>query len=111
MQRKIDYEIVVDCYSDEEVHSAWYIYLGDNIEFPFEAVALLKKKEGGTEQKKVTVVGMGNEEQEITGRDFDVEIEAGDYLCKIEFSKLSKIKATAQTLEAFAIWRHWISDR
>lgn len=108
MQRKIDYKIVVDCYCDEEVSSAWYIYLEDNIEFPFEAVASLKKTDGGTAQKKVKVVGMGEEGQEVTGNDFDVEIEAGDYLCKIAFSRLSRIKASKQSLEVFAIWRYWI---
>lgn len=108
MQQKIDDEIVVDCYHEEEVSSAWYIYLEDNVEFPFEAVAQLKKTDGSTAQKKVKVVGLGNEEQEVTGKDFDVEIEQDDYVYKIAFSKLSKIKASAETLEAFAIWRHWI---
>lgn len=108
MQRKIDYEIVVDCYNEDEVSSAWYIYLEDNIAFPFEAVVQREKTDGSTVQKKVKVVGLGNEEQEVTGSDFDVEIEDGDYRCEIAFSNLSKIKAPAKTLEVLAIWRYWI---
>ncbi|MBK4730290.1 hypothetical protein JJD41_10505 [Oxynema sp. CENA135] len=37
IQQRIDDEIIVDAYNDEEVMMSWYCYLQDNISFPFEA--------------------------------------------------------------------------
>lgn len=108
MQHKIDYEIIVDCYDETEVAMGWLVYLEDHIAFPFTATAQLKKTDGTTVQKKVKVVGLADHEEGITGKDFNLEIEAGEYISTIAFSKLSRIKASAETLETFAIWKYWI---
>jgi hypothetical protein len=42
------------------------------------------------------------------GSDFDLEAETGEYISTIAFSKLSKIKASPETLKAFAVWKYWI---
>jgi hypothetical protein len=36
-REKIDMEIIVDCYSDEEIFSGGEAYMGDTLIFPFEA--------------------------------------------------------------------------
>lgn len=46
IQKIIDYEIVVDCYTDEEVNMGWAIFLSENINYPFEAEYKVKTKNG-----------------------------------------------------------------
>ena len=35
IQRKIDFEIVMDCYDDYEIAVSWITTMNDDIEFPF----------------------------------------------------------------------------
>ena len=51
IQRRIDHEIMVDCYGDYEVAMAWQMYFEETLEFPFTATARLKKR-GGFEESK-----------------------------------------------------------
>ncbi len=36
-EHRIDYEIVVDAYTEDEIAMGWYYYLQDKITFPFLA--------------------------------------------------------------------------
>jgi len=56
----IDNEILVDTYNDEEVASAWYSYMEDNMSFPFKAECLFETaispfKAG----ENIEVIGLG----------------------------------------------------
>lgn len=70
IQHIIDYEIIVDAYDEYEMSSGWYETMNDRLNFPFEATATLTKKGGGTEAKRVTVVGMYGDSEEFMGGDF-----------------------------------------
>ncbi len=107
-EERIMMEIVVDAYGPEEQAMGWYYYLEENIEFPFKATAQLRNTDGATVPKEVNVVGLASDEEGITGKDFLLDIEAGEYINTIAFSKLSRIKASPQTKEVFAVWNYWI---
>ena len=108
MQEKIDDEIIVDAYDEYEQSMGWFYFFDETLENPFTATAQLKKRDGTTESKQVKVVGLASKEEDFTNKDFNLEIEQGQYLRPIAYSALSAIKASDETLEAFGIWDfHW----
>lgn len=53
IQHRLDFEILVDCYDEYEIASAWQIYFEETLEFPFTATARLKKRGGFEENAPV----------------------------------------------------------
>lgn len=108
IQHIIDYEIIVDAYDEFEMSSGWYETMNDRLNFPFGATALLPKKGGGYESKRVTVVGLHSDSEDFMGDDFDLQIELGGYLVAVKYSQLSDIDADEGTLDMFQIWDYWL---
>jgi len=109
IQYKIDYEIIVDSHDEYEMSMGWYYFMEESITFPFKATAQLKKRDGSIEKKEVIIVGLSSDEESFMSNDFELEMETEQHINKISFSKLSNIKASAETLEAFTIWNYWIT--
>ncbi|WP_428654165.1 calcium-binding protein [Runella sp.] len=107
---KINYEIIVDAYDEYEMSSGWYCTFDETLVFPFFATAQLKKKDGGVESKRVKIVGLHSDAEGFTEKDFQLEMERGNYLVQIEYSKLSDIEADDETLEMFQIWDFWVNE-
>ena len=108
IKQKIDYEIIVDCYDDYEVSMGWYYTMHDDLEFPFEATAALKKRDGTIESKQVTITGLDADVESFKGQDFHLEMADGDYVKPIPYSKLSNIIASEQTMAIFQCWDFWV---
>ncbi len=54
-EERIDMEIVVDAYEEEERRLGWYYYLDDKLNFPFKAIWVSGRKtspSGGEEEVK-----------------------------------------------------------
>lgn len=109
IQHIIDYEIIVDAYDEYEISSGWYETMSDRLNFPFEAMATLPKKGGGTETKRVTVVDLHSDSEDFMGDDFDLKIELGGFLVAVKYSQLSDIEADEGTLDMFQIWDFWVT--
>ena len=109
IQQIIDDEILVDTYDEYEMSTAWYETMNDRLNFPFEATATLSKKGGGTETKRVTVVGLSGEPAQFIGKDFHLQVELGDYQVAIRYVQLSNIEADEDTLDMFQIWDYWVT--
>ncbi len=109
IQFKIDNEILVDCLDDYEVAVGWITTMNDEIDFPFTATAELKKKDGSSEHKTVQIVGLKSDEDDFHGNDFYLNMEHGEYIVPITYSKLTNIVASEQTLELFQCWNQWIN--
>lgn len=108
IRHQIDYEIIVDAHDDIEMSMGWYYTFEERLVFPFTATAQLKKKGGGVESKRVKIVGLHSDEEGFTEKEFQLEMEQGDYVVPIEYSKLSEIEADDETLEMFQIWDFWV---
>lgn len=111
IQYKIDYEIIVDCYDDYEMSMGWYTYFDETLAFPFKATAELKKRDGSIETTVVKIVSMASDEDGFKEGDFYLDMENADYINKIAYSKLSNLKASDETMEAFEVWDFWIEKR
>ncbi len=105
IEQKIYDEIIVDCYDEIEASMGWYYYFEENLHFPFKATAQLKKSDGGVELQEVKITGIASQEEYFVGKDFNLQMQSGEYLFPIAYSKLSNIRAT---LEAFMIWDYWV---
>ncbi len=109
IQHILDNEILVDTYDEYEISSGWHETLNDRLNFPFEATATLPKKGGGSEAKRVTVVGMHGDSEEFMGDDFHLKIELTGFLVAVKYSQLSNIDADENTLDMFQIWDYWVT--
>jgi len=102
----ITYEVVVDCYSDDEANMGWAIYMEENIYYPFEAEYQVKKKDGKKLWSKVTVVGNETDESNFEGGSYYVEIEYNDILIPVDLDKLRNIMADNETMKALQVWQY-----
>ena len=107
IQKIIDYEIVVDCYTDEEANMGWAIYMEDNIYYPFEAEYLVKQKSGENEWRKVQVIANETDESSFDGGDYYVEIELDDLLIPVRIDELRNINADEETMKTLQVWKHY----
>ncbi len=108
IQYKIDYEIIVDCYDEYEVSMGWYYFMEETLEFPFTAIAQVKKRDGSQDKQQVEITGLSSDEEGFIHQDFLLEMEIGGLLVPVAYSKLSDIQADASTIEAFEIWDYWV---
>ncbi len=106
---RITMEIVVDAYGPEEQAMGWYCYLHDNMQFPFTATCISKRrisplKAGAT----VEVVGMPPEDE--CEREMFVEIAwDGDRLA-VPLSQLEAPEADEETQQAIGDWHYWVNQ-
>ena len=107
---QIDYEIIVDTYDDIEMSMGWYYTFDERLVFPFRATAQLQKKDGSIDLKSVKIVGLHSDEEGFTEKDFQLQMEQGEHLFPIEYSKLTDIEADDETLEMFQIWDFWVKE-
>lgn len=106
IEQIIDYEIVVDCYSDDEANMGWAIYMEENIFYPFEAEYQVKKKGGKKLWTKVKVVGNETNDSNFDGGSYYVEVEYNDIVIPADLDKLRNIKADEETMKILQIWQY-----
>ena len=107
-ETRIEMEIVVDAYGEEERAMGWHCYLDDNLEFPFRArctdarkISPLKKGE------EVEVIGMAPADDCI--RTMWVLIRFADRTLGVPLDQLEAVTGGETTHEAVADWCYWVS--
>ena len=110
-QERIDYEIIVDCYDEEEEMMGWYYYLQGKLTFPFTAKYRASAKgRGKTTTKLLQVVGMADEDE--CSREIQVMIllqEDGlEDQIPVALSQLEGVEVDEATAEAIADWHYWV---
>lgn len=106
-ERRIEMEIVVDAYNEEERALGWYYYLEDKLKFPFKARCKLKREISPLRiGEEVEVVGMAPEKEGL-GEMF-VRLRWRGAKLAVPLSQLEPLTANAKTREAIADWHYWI---
>lgn len=106
-EHRIDMEIVVDAYDEEERAMGWFSYLEDTLQFPFKAQVIAKRltsplKKGETVQ--VEDLASGDEcEHEMF-----VEITWQGRKLAVPLSQLKPLKVDSETREAIEDWHYWV---
>lgn len=108
-EERITMEIVVDAYGPEEQAMGWYYYLADNLQFPFTATCISKRrisplKTGAT----VEVLRMAPESE--CEQEMFVEVAWDDDALAVPLMQLEAQDVDAGTLQAIADWHYWVDQ-
>lgn len=107
IQEIIGSEIVVDANDDDEVFMGWYYFMAESLEFPFQAIATIKKRNGTIEERTVEVVEDATNGDRFKCQAYYVNVDYEGVLMKVEIADLKPIKASAETLKAITVWKYW----
>ena len=107
-EERIEMEIIVDAYTQDEQAVGWITYLEETMDFPFEAQCIEERevsplKEGET----VRVLGMPSVEPSL--RQQFVTIEWNDRELGVPLKQLEPLEASDDTEQAVADWHYWLN--
>lgn len=106
---RIENEIVVDAYNEEERAMGWYYHLEGKLQFPFRTRAIEKRRISPLEVgEEVEVTGMPPEEEEISPQ-MPVLVRWCGRELGVPLAQLEAIDADPETKEAIADWRYWVA--
>ncbi len=104
-QNRIDHEILVEIDSDESANVSWNQYFSENLEFPINAVANLRKRDGEIEEVEILIVDVASEpEKELL---FGFVVTMKGYVFSISLSQILSVDTSEENLEKLNDWRYW----
>lgn len=106
IEKIITEEIEVDCYDEYEVQMGWFLYLSEQLNYPFEAEYHMEQKGKKPTWKKVRVIDTASIEEDFNGQEFYVKIEVEGLVIPAGLSKLRKIKGDDGTLNTLQVWEY-----
>jgi len=105
---RIQMEIIVDAYDEEEQSMGWLNYLEEKLNVPFRAECVKERAISPLKVgEKVDVIAMGPGDE--CERDMFVTIRWNDRELAVPLAQLKVVKADAQTREAVEDWNYWIA--
>jgi hypothetical protein len=105
-EHRIIYEIVVDCYNEEERSMGWHCYLEESLKFPFQVVCITEKR-GSPLKKSETVKAIAMSDFKLCGNEMFVDTEWESRPLAVPLSQLKPVKANKKTTEAIEDWHYW----
>ena len=106
-EHRIDTEIIVDAYEEQERAMGWYYYLDEKLKFPFPAKCIAKRAISPLRvEDEVEVISMSPEEE--CEHEMFVTIRWEREGLAIPLSQLEVIHADDQTREAVDDWHYWV---
>jgi len=108
-EERIAMEIIVDAYGPEEQAMGWYVYLSDNLHFPFSAKCIASRvisplKAGD----KVEVVGMAPDEE--CYHEMFVMIRRRSEQFAVPLMQLEGVQVDEETQQALEDWHYWVNQ-
>ena len=108
-EKRIDYEIIVDCYDPEEQAMGWYYYLERTLQFPFLARCVAKRAISPLRVgDEVEVVAMAPEDE--CEHEMFVLTRWDRGTLAVPLAQLAGIAADEQTEQAIGDWRYWVGS-
>jgi hypothetical protein len=106
-EERIDMEVVVDAYNEDERAMGWYYYLQDKLQFPFKAKWENRQRPQG---KEIEVVEMSPEDECMRSMFVEVRYREGevDDIFSARLEDIHPIEVDEETAEAIADWHYWI---
>ena len=107
-EKRIDLDIVVDCYDEDERAMGWYYYLQEQLQMPFTATCIAKRAISPLRVKdEVEVIDMPPEDE--CAREMFVTIRWDKEGLAVPLAQLKPIAHTdEQTKQAVADWHYWV---
>jgi hypothetical protein len=114
---RIDMEIVVDAYNEEERKMGWYYYLEDKLNFPFKAKWVSGRHTSLTRQEEVKgeeveVVEMSSEDdcQEEMFVEVLYKENTVEDTFSVPLSDIVPLEVDSDTQEAIEDWHYWVAQ-
>ncbi|MDD5673392.1 MAG: calcium-binding protein [Chitinivibrionales bacterium] len=105
-ERRITYEIVVDCYNEEESSTGWHCYLEESLKVPFQAECI-KRKPGSPLRKGEIIKIIAMSDLDLCSHEMIVDIELLGRKFAVPLDQLRPIKANKKTIEAVEDRHYW----
>lgn len=106
-EERIDAEILVDAYDEEERAMGWYYYLAETMTFPFQAKCIQANHKSPLEEDEtVDVIGMAAEDKCLREVFVDVQWDGQD--TSVPLAQLKGIGLDEDTQEALDDWHYWV---
>ncbi len=107
-EQRIDMEIVVDAYDEQERAMGWYTYLQDKLAFPFQAKCIAERRSSPLRRGEAAeVTGMAPEED--CEHDMLVDVRWQRRRLAVPLSQLEGVGVNEVTQEAIGDWHYWIA--
>jgi hypothetical protein len=105
-EHRITYEIVVDCYNQEERATGWHCHLEENLKCPFLAECI-KERRGSPLRKteKVKIVAMSD--IDLCSHEMFVDIKWAGRTLAVPLDQLRPVKANKKMSESIEDWHYW----
>ena len=107
-EERIDMEVVVDAYGEEERAMGWYTYLGDKLALPFRARCIAERRSSPLQQGEV-VEGTDIAPAEDCEHDMLVDVQWQGRRLAVPLSQLEGIAVDEATQEAIGDWHYWVA--
>lgn len=108
-ERRIENEIIVDCYNEEEQAMGWYYTLEERLHVPFRARCIAERTISPLRQgEEVTVTGMAPVEECL--HEMFVLVAWHDRTLGVPLAQLTGIEVDDETAEVIADWHYWVSQ-
>jgi hypothetical protein len=105
-EHRIENEILVDAYDEEERAMSWYYHAENEMQFPFPARCILAEESSPLRKgEEVEVIGLPSEEG--CRQELRVRIRWGGRTLAVPLAQLKAIKADQQTEQLIEDWHYW----
>jgi hypothetical protein len=105
-ERRIDNEILVDTYDEEERAMSWYYHAENEIQFPFPARCILVEESSPLRKGEgVEVIGLPSEES--CCQQLHVRVRWQRRTLAVPLAQLKPIKADRKTEQLVEDWHYW----
>ena len=106
-EHRIEMEIVVDAYDEQERAMGWYYYLEEHLRFPFVATCVCKRAISPLRVKdEVEVLGMTTEDE--CEHEIFVNIKWDKDGLAVPLSQLRPFNVDPETMQAVGDWHYWV---
>jgi hypothetical protein len=107
-ENRIEMEVIVDAYNEEEQAMGWYYYLDDNITFPFTARCVKERRISPLKmEERVTVIEMASESDCL--REMFVQIQWQDRNFGVPLMQLEPVGVDELSEQVIADWHYWVN--
>jgi hypothetical protein len=105
-EHRIDNEILVDAYDEEERAMSWYYHAENEMPFPFPARCILVEENSPLRKgEEVEVIGLPSEE--ICRQQLCVRVRWQRRTLAVPLAQLKPVKADRKTEQLIEDWHYW----
>ena len=104
---RIHYEVIVDCYNEEEELMGWYYYMSDNLAFPIDVVVRLALKGGKTELKPAQIVALDPKSEQSNPIRLGISEPGSERVQYISPVDIASMDTSPENAEIINDWLYW----